>query len=281
MWEFFAQGNANVLFKDVNNSKRLLRVRKANTGISVDDVLSHLNRFSPLLQYYCVPELIVLSEDEFFALQQETLSTLAEKNVLLVENVLYSALSYEKIKLSKHITIHYNSATRFVLEMKPKWLYDFPREFSNCRNCALDNFRNEPLVCPLNLLYDPKKWCCWVLGKLPDPMSGKLILEAFQKTTVFRDIYNLQKLDGIHSLLFEGVVSDELIQSMVVRDLTIFFKFTEPSLSSDFIIGNTGVEIKIIDLDWKLAKPDKWQKQELSLREGEFYQKTACRRPCS
>lgn len=302
-WQFFAEGNANVLFiydGRIGNMKgKLLRIRKRSEA---EDYISTLNLYKfmkekceALLPLLIVPHELVRLDPNFLRQLRHKHSDveLDEPFGLLVSNV--ACGPYEKQTLSKHSSLYVikpNNDTgkiaSVILELKPKWL-----QYANslyCRTCLVCQLRGyERHFCPLDLI-SPGRIDHAVVDILSRvdrrfqessqiPLSSLLRAYLMETNNVFRRLFEIQQIrhnaDLLENVRSKDDVLDHLLMLMTLRDVGVFLKFEEynnreikSANEFTFMVADTNYHVKayIYDLDLKSKlKVDHWRNTEMRI----------------
>ncbi|CAD0093306.1 unnamed protein product, partial [Aureobasidium vineae] len=302
--EYLAEGNANIVysFQPIANNvlphglrHKLLRLRKDKSFIQPTKAQSSTfqQEFLPLFR----PNNLV----------EQTLITLDE---VLIRRLNQELEEHENRKLRKHVRHGDRLAIdeygllmtdmtarrgEYLFEIKPKWLLqspDAPEGSQRCRTCALRLQRAHATArgavmpkpggfCPLRLVDDdvgerqmafrsiieaqagdlPNGFVSSVVAFLAE--KGYQVLETLRKHQLQFDKY------GLLSLSAEGT-SNDYSKAMTLRDCVLFVKGSLDAFE------NTA-DIRLADLDFKHAHPDKvekWMDTERTLIDEGWYTNT-------
>lgn len=182
--------------------------------------------------------------------------------------------------------------TQVALEFKPKWLAQSPNAPSKarrCRTCALRAYRratkdkrgiDRHAFCPLALLDENGATRLRAARAILHSQGQDMVndeAEPFASTLPDRISPILTRLRDLQQQLDPcGVLTDQtttepppdLCLAMTLRDCTVFVRVQETFRSG-------AVEIRLADLDVKVAHPDrvkKWRDTETALIQGRWYE---------
>lgn len=253
-WVEYQRGGANALLSYVGGEERwkhkLLRLRLASQSIDTIAVYEYVeSEIRPKLAEVVGMELVKVEFQVQGCLNEGY--GLVLDNLVAPNSVLVKATNYLKL---------FRNDNCYTLELKPKWLHNF--EPRNCRNCAhywmKHGKRRE--FCSLDLLYDCAKA---VQAISHDPGVQKALLAYFSSPdNILVRLQRLQHSKPILSVSSEADVDKELITSMTLKDLTVFFS----------ISGQTVQKVTVTDTDPKsVSKWQHWLTTESQLHAQGYY----------
>lgn len=256
-WEFFANGNANCLFKYIGDSKtfkgKLLRLRVKK------DMLSYIStqQLNEFIETKCLKlfpkdiisiELVVVPSKFISSLKTPIELMKDEGYGFLTPNILLG--DFETHILSKNCALHVESQTKndtdincIIIEMKPKWLYQNKTNY--CRTCLLHQLKGfERHFCALDFLNERTvdRGVMDFISKIPNRVLGSLekshinlqeiLGEFFRKPDcLIKRLKNLQVVredcDRIENLRNMEDVLEALSMIMTLRDVGIFIEITK------------------------------------------------------
>lgn len=168
-----------------------------------------------------------------------------------------------------------------LFEFKPKWLLQSPtapQESKRCRTCALRAMRRKtrPGLCPLNLMDKDKIaiGLCRIMrldseqqhdySGMERHMRGRL-RDFLLKDPLLRCLRQLQVDKDPRGVLSAGVISEDLLAAMTLRDCTLYLRVDQDS-----------IDARLGDLDLKTGerKAEYWRGLERELIEGGWYTAT-------
>lgn len=256
-WVYFAQGNANILFKYSGSNDylrhKLLRVRllkEHDQYISTCELYDFIElKCKDLFPRQIVDvQLVVLTTDFVNALDnKESRVMLTERYGLLIPNILDG--DYSELTLSKKCLLFYdhcgpNDKTNSVIfEIKPKWLYD-NYSCNYCRTCLLNQLRGlRRHFCPLDLLYPERIdiGLCDIFEPIPPDILHRIQVEngiplkklfrnfLLDPKNVFRQLKQYQRINSKNDLIKNLSSKEDVLQKlslvMTLRDVGLFIKF--------------------------------------------------------
>ncbi|ANZ76711.1 BA75_03919T0 [Komagataella pastoris] len=264
-WTFLNKGKANAIFKyigdDMNYKGKVIRLRLANQLVLSKEIFEFVNTFRPRLHHLIAMELIPISSDFLRALAQESGIAIKEDTHGIIMPLI--ELPEQRKKVSKHISLYTDSINNHLtVEIKPKWLYSIPQNTTLCRNCALNFYRDEELLCSLDLL-NPNLITDWVDRLGLNEQHSESLTHFLLSSDLFHILFDLQNFKDIHETIgklnSENEVPEELVRSMALKDVTVYISLAEDD-----------TKVTIIDLDKKHpSKFRHWKKQEELL--GDLY----------
>ncbi|THZ07394.1 hypothetical protein D6C95_01993 [Aureobasidium pullulans] len=302
--EYIAEGNANIVytFKPIADEpvnlgvrRKLLRLRKDKSFIqsTQSQYITFQREFLPLFRPENIVEqtLITLDESLIESLNQrlaEHESTGARKDVRHGDRL---AVDDHGLLMTDMTAQH----GEFLFEIKPKWLQqspDAPRDSIRCRTCALrvqrDHMKAGGAViptrggfCPLGLIdvdiEERRRAFRNIIEAQANELSHTTVGEivnylAEEGYQVLSDLRKHQAQFDKHGLLGRDPedISDDYSKAMTLRDCMLFVK---GSLNA---FANTA-DIRLADLDFKHAHPDKvqkWKTTERTLVDQGWYTST-------
>ena len=168
-----------------------------------------------------------------------------------------------------------------LFEFKPKWLLQSPtapQESKRCRTCALRAMRRKsrPGLCPLNLMDTDKIAIalCQVMGLDSEQQENyssterhvmSRLRDFLLKDPLLRCLRQLQMDKDPRGVLSAGVISEDLLAAMTLRDCTLYLKVDQDS-----------IDARLGDLDLKTGtrKAEYWRGLEKQMIEGGWYTAT-------
>lgn len=279
-WVYFANGNANILYKYVGNNDyltgKLLRLRLIKPNF---DYIStcELYDFIELKCKHLFPDLIidiqlvVLTKTFIQNLKLPKLSQINPADLTLMTNERYGLLipnildnCQSRYELSRNSNLYYNDDFSSVtIELKPKWLYDNKQNY--CRTCLLNQHKGlKRHFCPLDFLYPesletgiqdflgvaPVELLSQMKNSLPVDKLLKIFLSnpnnVFQKLKKYQKIND--KNDLIENLSSADDVSTNLSLVMTLRDVGLFLKFEKYDKFNNIHNSHNNVN-NLIDVD--------------------------------
>lgn len=168
-----------------------------------------------------------------------------------------------------------------LFEFKPKWLLQSPtapQESKRCRTCALRAMRRKsrPGLCPLNLMDEDKIAIalCRVMrldSEQQEDYSGTerhmigRLRDFLLKDPLLPCLRQIQMDKDPTGVLSAGVISEDLLAAMTLRDCTLYLKVDQDSI--DARLGD-------LDLKTGIRKAEYWRDLERQLIEGGWYTAT-------
>lgn len=285
-WVYFADGNANALYKHSEYPGLLLRLRKQTAGpLSTADVHAfHESSVRPHLGPFALDmELVSVPEQVYDELDPAGTHLRREAIGLLMPRI-------------------GGPAGSVVVQFKPKWLVqspNAPKDARCCRTCALGALRGRSRTwCPLDLAGGPdhvQRWARSVADEssilLPTGATALLetaLVQYFTTKDLVARLIERQKLDADGALAAGDEPSPDLCEAMTYRDCTILFELRTSSakLRADpcwLLIHDTPGEGRwvaraiVVDLDPKPpSKLAHWVKTEQSLQSYYLQPAPAC-----
>lgn len=249
-WQFFAKGNANILFRYMGPNQSLkatllrLRLNKdKETYVSTRDVKYFMDNIRKDLCLQEIVESELITVDLSFLQKLNTRGNelmLSESHGILLLDVLHGYDHHDL--LSKHCTLHIkeqgSKVQSIVVELKPKWLYDNRQNY--CRTCLLFQLKGKDRhFCPLDLLHfnavpkgvsdllsktSQSSQTLLALGRIP---ISSILVEYFQsKANILLKLKQEQDNldDGVRlsEITQESQVLDKLALRMTLRDVGVF-----------------------------------------------------------
>jgi hypothetical protein len=295
-WQYFSQGNANVLLQSPSFPDKLLRLRKSSS-LSCQAVFEYYqSHIRPRFGEYCANMQLVQLGPGFVNSVQQILPrdvqiTDTDYGILVqhIGYLPYQLIGERSIKL-KDSTIHervYPDMVSTMVEFKPKWLLPAPNSRSSlCRTCALSVARKGkvPSFCRLDLVSSDETVVlnsvkCLVHDS--DLPLAEIICHFLRQSSVLRLLQDVQRLDhkGILGYALNESLDDDFLLAMTCRDCTLFLEIIHADdrqrvvalgQSSYTLIEVDGaayaVRAKLADMDAKSRqKRSYWENIERSL----------------
>lgn len=248
-----AKGKANLIVHGPNGTVFRLCVRyedslSANNQYNVQNEKYIMQTVAPLLCTYIASMRFLVMPIEYFKddyskyVSNLDVSTI---NVFQMQNLKSDGLQEV---FHSHFTKCYmdkiDNGGTFLIEFKPKWLFD---QLKYCRNCTHNIMKHvNDLYCYKLILKDPNLLKDILSDTVPEFWLNKLI-DYFQKeTNVLHHIYRAQEI---------AFKRNDVALLMTLRDVTCFIEFNRKN--------NFFPMVNIIDVDYKpVEKKDYWKKTQ-------------------
>lgn len=252
-----AKGRANIVVQGPDNTVYRLCVRYADclqenneytaqNAKYISDVVSPLlEGYVATMQYLILP-IAMFKED--YSLYVKNLDDTGTIHVLQMQNLKSSVL---KIAFQSHFTkcfIDQNGQKQvFLMEFKPKWLFD---ELDYCRNCTHNLLKNvKDKLCYKLIRKDPKLLADILSDTVPQFWLTRVI-EYFEAP------FNI--LDVVYKAQKTAFSRRDTPLLMTLRDLTCFIEINQKN--------NFLPRVNIIDVDYKPAeKKNYWDQTQHKL----------------
>ncbi|EDO14925.1 hypothetical protein Kpol_1005p13 [Vanderwaltozyma polyspora DSM 70294] len=268
------KGNANILI-DFGDAEYLYRclVRYESLKMNNDCTRENFGYINDVVRkslgsYVCEMELLEIPLTDFELLLKELSIQIDDTSLVVLKIINLKSKDYTNTLKDDHCTKIFadETATKILLEIKPKWLH-YSTDY--CRNCTHNTYKNRGINYCYSKLLKQKDHIYDILNppeSLPIEFLNDIVLYLEDEKNFLQLLYSLQEhlhsetthLSNIDS---EDKVTKDLLLLMTLRDVTCFLEWHS--------LNRGKFSVNIIDVD--LKPKHKWKHWSSTHEALEFY----------